>query len=150
MKTSKKIIAGCVAIAFSLCCHAEKTLTINGSQAERSDVKEITFAGDNLKLTYENGETFAMDMETVEINFTETTSIKESFANTFSYNTLVEEQLELSGLEAGSLVQVFRMDGRLLHSSIAEGERMTIPVSNYTSGSYLLKAGNQIVKFMKK
>lgn len=150
MKKNKKILAGCVALAFSLCCHAEKTLMINGSQAERSDVVEITFAGDYLKMAYDNGETFAMDMETVEINFTDATSIKESFANTFSYNTLVEDQLELTGLETGSLVQIFRMDGQLLFSSHIEGEAVSIPVSNYASGSYLLKAGNQIVKFIKK
>lgn len=150
MKKNKKLFAGCLAFAFTLCCHAEKTLMINGSQAERSDVVEITFAGDNLRMAYQNGETFSMDMETVEINFTDATSIKESFANTFSYNTLVGNLLELSGLESGSLVQIFRADGQLLHASTAKGEDMTIPVSDYPSGSYLMKANNQIVKFIKK
>ncbi len=150
MKTDKKIIAGCVAIAFSLFCHAEKTLTINGSLAERSDVTEITFAGDNLQLKYESGEVFKIDMEAVEINFSDGTSLKKSFANTFTCNSLIQDQINLSGIEPGATIQIFRMDGQLLYHSVAEDTKATIYVAELAPAPYLLKVGGQIVKFIKK
>lgn len=147
---NKKLLTSFLALGLSAYCYADKIVMINGSEADKGDVSEITFAGDNLLLKYSDGNTFKLDIETVEINFSDATTTGGVMANTFSYNSLVEDQLLLTGLEKGKQVQIIRVDGRVLYSAVAEGNAMAIPVNGLAPAPYLIKVGNQIVKFIKK
>lgn len=146
----KKLFIPFLALGMSAICHAEKTVLINGTEAEKSNVAEITFAGDNLELKYADGSTFKLDIEAIEINFSDATISKGVIANTFALNTLVENQLSLTGLEIGDQVQIIRVDGRVLYSAVAEEKTMNIAVDGLTPAPYLVKVGKQIVKFIKK
>lgn len=47
--------------------------------------------------------------------------------------------LTISGMEAGMLIQVYRLDGKLIHSGIAENDMVQISLPR---GIYLLRLGN--------
>lgn len=147
---NKKLLSSLFAFGLSTFCFAEKTVMINGSEAEKSDVSEITFAGDNLELKYADGSTFKLDIETIEINFSDATSVGGAVANSFSLSSMVDDQLSLTGLEIGMLVQIIRVDGRVLYSAVADGDAMNISVAGLSPAPYLIKVGKQIVKFIKK
>ncbi|MCQ2219291.1 MAG: hypothetical protein MJZ33_12570 [Paludibacteraceae bacterium] len=146
----KRLLASVFALGFSVLVFADKQVLINGSIAEKSDVTEITFKGDNLVLTYSDGSTFMLDMETVEINFSDATSTGGVLAGVFSLNTLVEDELVLSGLQIGEQIQIMGVDGKIYYSSFAEAENVRVSTASLAPSPYIIKVGKQIIKFIKK
>ena len=61
----------------------------------------------------------------------------EVFPNPFS------DQLTISGLTPGTLVQVRTLRGQLVHSTVADGPTLQIYTENIPSGTYLLRVGAQ-------
>lgn len=134
----------------SMCgmAHADvvQTLTVNGQKVEKV-VSQITFSGDNVVLHFDGTEeTYPMD--DVQIDFTSGAGIGN--ISTFKLNTFVDGQLNIAGLEAGTQVAVYDVSGKKLAHAQAEGESTLVNVDNLNSGVYILKAGNQIVKFVKR
>ena len=41
------------------------------------------------------------------------------------------------------------MQGKSVYNAKASGESVEIPVTNLSNGTYLLKVGNKVVKFIK-
>lgn len=134
----------------SMCgmAHADvvQTLTVNGQKVEKV-VSQITFSGDNVVLHFDGTEeTYPMD--DVQIDFTSGAGIGN--ISTFKLNTFVDGQLNIAGLEAGTQVAVYDVSGKKLAHAQAEGESTLVNVDNLNSGVYILKVGNQIVKFVKR
>lgn len=134
----------------SMCgmAHADvvQTLTVNGQKVEKV-VSQITFSGDNVVLHFDGTEeTYPMD--DVQIDFTSGAGIGN--ISIFKLNTFVDGQLNIAGLEAGTQVAVYDVSGKKLAHAQAEGESTLVNVDNLNSGVYILKAGNQIVKFVKR
>ena len=61
-------------------------------------------------------------------------------------NNVVDGSLNINGLAEGTLVQIFDGSGK----QVVATYDTTINVSSLKSGMYILKAGNQIVKFVKQ
>lgn len=134
----------------SMCgmAHADvvQTLTVNGQKVEKV-VSQITFSGDNVVLHFDGTEeTYPMD--DVQIDFTSGAGIGN--ISTFKLNTFVDGQLNIAGLAAGTQVVVYDVSGKKLAQAQAEGDSTLVYVDNLNSGVYILKAGNQIVKFVKR
>ena len=131
----KRIIAVSLAL-MSLCLSANadvvQTLTINGQTVEKT-VTQLTFSGDNVVLHFEGSEdSYALD--DVVLDFSDVSSINS--INTFKLNGLVDGRLDISGKKMASL---------------RAGEETTqVNVGDFRSGVYILKAGTQIVKFVKR
>ncbi len=53
-------------------------------------------------------------------------------------------------LELGSDLQIYNMQGALVYQSIVNSENISVDMSGYKSGIYLLKAGNKSAKFIKQ
>ena len=108
---------------------------------------QITFSGDNVVLHFDGTEeTYPMD--DVQIDFTSGAGIGN--ISTFKLNTFVDGQLNIAGLAAGTQVAVYDVSGKKLAQAQAEGGSTLVNVDNLNSGVYILKAGNQIVKFVKR
>lgn len=61
------------------------------------------------------------------------------------------DDLDIFGLEKGSLVQLYNMGGILLDSQKADGTNILhFSLSNRPAGTYLVKIGDQTLKFMKR
>ena len=121
-----------------------QTLIINGEVVEKV-VTKITFEGDLAVLTFADETIISEDMGNVIMRFMSSpTSIKNVEA--FQLNKAVGDNLEIDGLVEGTQVQVFDASGK----QVIVTYDSTINVSSLKPGMYILKAGNQIVKFAKK
>jgi hypothetical protein len=121
-----------------------QTLIINGEVVEKV-VTKITFEGDLAVLTFADETFISEDMGNVVMQFTASpTSIKNVEA--FQLNKAVGDNMEIDGLVEGTQVQVFDATGK----QVIVTNDPTINVSSLKPGMYILKAGNQIVKFAKK
>ena len=119
-------------------------LIINGEVVEKV-VTKITFEGDLAVLTFADETVVSEDMGNVIMRFMSSpTSIKNVEA--FQLNKAVGDNLEINGLVEGTQVQVFDASGK----QVIVTYDSTINVSSLKPGMYILKAGNQIVKFAKK
>ncbi len=121
-----------------------QTLIINGEVVEKV-VTKITFEGDLAVLTFADETVVSEDMGNVIMRFMSSpTSIKNVEA--FQLNKAVGDNLEINGLVEGTQLQVFDDTGK----QVIVTNDPTINVSSLKPGMYILKAGNQIVKFAKK
>ena len=121
-----------------------QTLIINGEVVEKV-VTKITFEGDLAVLTFADETVVSEDMGNVIMRFMSSpTSIKNVEA--FQLNKAVGDNLEINGLVEGTQVQVFDASGK----QVIVTYDSTINVSSLKPGMYILKAGNQIIKFAKK
>lgn len=121
-----------------------QTLIINGEPVEKV-VTKITFNGDLAVLTFSDATEISEDMGNVIMQFSSApTSIKDIAV--FQMNKAVDGELNIEGLPAGTQVVIFDASGKQLMATMAT----QINVSSLKSGVYVLKAGNQIVKFVKQ
>lgn len=121
-----------------------QTLIINGEVVEKV-VTKITFEGDLAVLTFADSSVAQEDMGNIVLQFSDSpTSIK--CISAFQLNNVVDGSLNINGLAEGTLVQIFDASGKQVVATYGT----TINVSSLKPGMYILKAGNQIVKFAKK
>lgn len=66
------------------------------------------------------------------------------------YPNPVQENLHMSGLREGSRVEIVALDGRVVKRMEAAGSELSIPVSDLSAGSYLLKTADTTLKFIKR
>lgn len=119
-------------------------LTINGQTVERI-VASITFEGDNVVLHFKGGDSQTADMDAVVLGF--------EYSPTTSISILrgtVDNFLNLTGLDEGTVVSIYDAQGKLITTATAREAKAVFSVSTLRSGVYVLKAGRQVVKFIKK
>lgn len=117
-------------------------LVINGEKVEKS-VTKISFEGDNVVLHFADASTQTADMGGVIISFSDAAAVRNLTA--YELRSVVNGRLILGGLPKGTEVTVYDAAGKLMLSSTASD----LNVSHLKSGVYILKAGQQIVKFSK-
>lgn len=120
-----------------------QTLIINGEPVEKV-VTKITFNGDLAVLTFSDATEISEDMGNVILRFSSSpTSIKNVEA--FQLNNVVGDNLDINGLAEGTKVVIYDTSGK----DVITTNGSNINVSSLKPGVYVLKAGNQIVKFVK-
>ena len=121
-----------------------QTLIINGEPVEKV-VTKITFNGDLAVLTFSDATEISEDMGNVILRFSfSPTSIKNVEA--FQLNNVVGDNLDINGLAEGTKVVIYDTSGK----DVITTNGSNINVSGLKPGMYILKAGNQIVKFVKQ
>lgn len=124
----------------------QQTLTINGQKVEKV-VSQITFVGDNVVLHFDGSEE-SYPMNDVQIDFSGTAGI--NTVSTFKLGGIVDGQLNIAGLADGTPIAVYDISGNRVASERANGEVTVVNLDRLNGGVYILKAGNQIVKFVKR
>lgn len=143
----KKIITAATAILlFGASAFASHTLMINGSPVDKV-VSKITFDGDNIVLHYDDNTTDTHDMEAVEIHDIQLSSIEGIETGVFT--GVVGNQMIVEGLANGAVAEVYNIQGVKCATAVAVETKAVIDLSGLNSGAYILRAGNQIVKFVK-
>lgn len=143
----KKILALACLVASAFTAGADAVLTVNGSEVQKA-VATLTFDGDNVTVTYADNSTSSHDMEAVSLSFSPSSSLE-----TLRFSELkvtVGSQLEVAGVAEGCLLQVFDIRGRLAVQARSAGSECAMDISALEPGVYLLRAGNEIVKFVKR
>ena len=121
-----------------------QTLIINGEPVEKV-VTKITFNGDLAVLTFSDATEISEDMGNVILRFSSApTSIKDIAV--FQMNKVVGDNLDINGLAEGTKVVIYDTSGK----DVITTNGSNINVSSLKPGMYILKAGNQIVKFVKQ
>ena len=120
---------------------------INGQKVEKVATK-ITFNGDNAVVTFSDGSSQSADMSQVVIYLNVSTDIRK--VETFSFNGLIGDELHLSNIAEGTAVTIYDATGKVLQQVKATDTTLSLNTASLKNGVYVLKAGNQIVKFLKK
>ena len=125
-----------------------QTITINGETVEQVATK-LTFNGDKVIINYSNGENSGeVDMESVVISFTNSTGI--GAISTYQFNGFVDGTLNIGNIADGTPIVVYNTSGSIVASVKSSGNSAQIDINGQPSGIYLLKAGKQVVKFVKR
>lgn len=127
---------------------ADAVLTVNGLKVEKT-VTRLTFEGDEVKVTFSDDSESSHDMADVSFSFVPSAGV----GSVLSFSTLnisVGDRLEISGTYAGCRLQVFDLKGQLSAQAVASCNTCVIDISHLEGGAYILKAGNEIVKFIKR
>lgn len=127
---------------------ADAILTVNGQKVEKS-VTRLTFDGDNVKVAYGDNTTSHHDMADVAFSFSSSSGI-DAVSSFGSIAVSVGNQLEVSGVIPGCTLQVFDVRGRLVAQATAMSGECVMEISHLEGGVYILKAGKEIVKFVKR
>ncbi len=120
---------------------------INGQKVEKVATK-ITFNGDNAVVSFSDGSSQSADMSQVVIYLNVSTDIRK--VETFSFNGLIGDELHLSNIAEGTAVTIYDATGKVLQQVKATDTTLSLNTASLKNGVYVLKAGNQIVKFLKK
>lgn len=124
-----------------------QVVIINGQEVEKFATK-ITFSGDNAIVTFSDGTTDTADMSNVVIYLNVSTDI--SKVQTFNYNGIIGDDIRLSNIAEGTTVTIYDATGKVLQQVKATDTTLSLNTASLKNGVYVLKAGNQIVKFLKK
>ena len=128
----------------------QQTVTINGQTVEKT-VVQITFDKDQVVLHFNDGLTQTADMDDVSIAFSpkDAESISSLQDNAFIFHGVVNGQLTIGNLQEGTHLTIFNANGQRMMSALSTGGTTTLQVSQLPVGTYILRAGTQIVKFQK-
>lgn len=124
-----------------------QVVIINGQEVEKFATK-ITFSGDNAIVTFSDGTTDTADMSNVVIYLNVSTDI--SKVQTFNYNGIIGDDIRLSNIAEETTVTIYDATGKVLQQVKATDTTLSLNTASLKNGVYVLKAGNQIVKFLKK
>lgn len=124
-----------------------QVVIINGQEVEKVATK-ITFNGDNAVVSFSDGSSQSADMSQVVIYLNVSTDIRK--VETFSFNGLIGDELHLSNIAEGTAVTIYDATGKVLQQVKATDTTLSLNTASLKNGVYVLKAGNQIVKFLKK
>lgn len=147
-KKSLHIFLLLLLFATSAFADTTQTITINGETVEQVATK-LTFNDDKVIITYSNGENSGeVDMESVVITFTTSTGI--GAISTYQFNGIVDGTLNIGNIADGTPIVVYNTSGSIVASMKSSGNSAQIDINGQPSGIYLLKAGKQVVKFVKR
>ena len=124
-----------------------QVVIINGQEVEKFATK-ITFSGDNAVVSFSDGTTDTADMSNVVIYLNVSTDI--SKVQTFNYNGIIGDDIRLSNIAEGTTVTIYDAAGKVQQQVKATDTTLSLNTASLKNGVYVLKAGNQIVKFLKK
>jgi methionine-rich copper-binding protein CopC len=145
MKKLKLIIMLCL-LTFVMSAQAGnvQTLTINGEKVEKL-VTRITFEGDEAVLTFSDQTMQKSDMESVKLSFT-----PEDLTAIGFIKNAVNKSFSIEGLEPGTEILIYNAEGKLVIKGCASENLTILKAASLKKGVYLMKAGRQVVKFVKR
>ena len=137
-----------LSMAGGLFAETTQTLLINGEKVDKV-VSSISFDGDNVVLHFGN-DTESHDMNLVSLSLDHTSGLKN--LNVFTFNGKIEGGvLSVSGVDNGTPIYIFNLSGVTQTSATADSNgQATIDINTLPGGVYILKAGNNCVKFVKR
>lgn len=133
-----------LSVAFTAQAGNVQTLVINGEKVEKV-VARITFEGDNVVLTFSDQTAQTADMESVKLSFT-----PEDLTAIGTIRNAVNKTFSIEGLEPGTEITVYNADGKQVLTTHASEDLTILKMTSLKKGVYLMKAGKQVVKFIKR
>lgn len=66
------------------------------------------------------------------------------------YPNPTADEVTIHGVEAGAVIRLFTIDGRMLSNTVADNENVNVSVSTLPAGTYLLQVNGNVVKIIKQ
>ena len=134
--------------------HADmvQTVTVNGVEVAGKSVASMTFNGDNAVIVYSDNSTETAPFEQVRImiSYGSTGINQATQTGVYNFKGVVDGTLCVSGIPAGTKAVLYDANGRQCVTAVAGADGLSIDMKGKTAGVYMLKAGDQVVKFIKK
>ena len=141
------------AISSYINCHAQSTqnIIINGNEVKGKEVATMTFDGDDVRIVFADNSTETVNMDKVKIFFNSApTGIGNAKTMVFNCNGAVGNYLTVSGIPEKTSITIHDTAGKQKTQVIANDNVTSIYVGNLSKGIYTAKAGNSVIKFVKK
>lgn len=130
---------------------------LNGAEEQLAitQIGKITFSEDVMYLWAKNGDLLGSTPVSLIDKIVFTGELFHSIDNVNDCRIQVfpnptSESLIVRGLEDEQVVRVYSMDGQLMQSAVTINGESKLQVNGLQSGTYLLQAGANVVKFIKK
>ena len=149
-----------------LLAEGEQTLVVQSKDGTKnkqllSEVQRITFNAGSVTVVSKDGQTTPFSLSEVQkILFSRETGIsgidevtESAAANTnriLLYPNPVQDVLYVEGIEENTMIRIFNIKGALFQSAIAKEKEVQLNVGALPQGMYILQAGNQAIRFIKK
>ena len=141
------VVLGCL-LAGSLYAAGAHTLTIDGARVDKT-VATITFDGDKAILSFGDNSSSTHDLGSVVLDFNSTSGISDISVGQLSVT--VGESITVSGVSEGTPIIIYNIRGEQLKAIAAPGSAScVITLDGMPGGVYILSAGSEIVKFVKR
>jgi len=129
------------------------TLKADGTETvyALADVQKIVFENNTMTVNMKSGSD-AKGITSVSFLLSDGSGIEKPqlFSSVFVFPNPVKTNLTVSGADKGMKINLFDLNGKLLQSVIAKDNSTEVNVSSFPSGIYLLRVGEQTVKFIKQ
>ena len=142
-KTFYLLLMALVFVFAPVQAQSTQKLVINGETVDKV-VAKITFEGDSVVLYFNDGNNQKADMSVVSLSFTGSSDIQS--LSTYQMRSLVDGHLNLQGLAPDTEVTILDAAGK----QMIRTRQHNVNVAQLRPGVYVVKAGNQIVKFVKR
>ncbi len=126
-----------------------QTIVINGTAVEKT-LTQITFNGDQVVLKFSDNSSQTTDMANVSITFSASESTGIGNIAAYQLPEQVGNMLNIDNIAEGTIIQIFNASGMPVQKSKAGKGKTAIDITPLKKGIYVLRAGSQVVKFMKK
>ena len=126
-----------------------QTIVINGTAVEKT-LTQITFNGDQVVLKFSDNSSQTTDMANVTITFSASESSGIGSIAAYQLPEQVGNMLNIANIAEGTIIQIFNASGMPVQKSKAGKVKTAIDITSLKKGIYVLRAGSQVVKFMKK
>jgi len=129
------------------------TLKADGTETvyALADVQKIVFENNTMTVNMKSGSD-AKGITSVSFLLSDGSGIEKPqlFSSVFVFPNPVKTNLTVSGADKGIKINLFDLNGKLLQSVIAKDNSTEVNVLSLPSGIYLLRVGEQTVKFIKQ
>lgn len=149
MKRLIRNILIAVCLSWSAFAMSAPEIKVNG-EAISSSPSQIKINGDIVNVTFTDGSALSFDMDDIVVNFNTITDVSALQKCLYGIKTIVNNQLVLTGVEAGKRLSMLSVSGISVYSCHTESNETRIDISNLASGVYLLNVDGKVVKFIKK
>lgn len=157
----KKALLSLALVTMSLAANAETSLHVvyldsEEQSYELSKVQYIDFRdADNFTVVGKDGSTLNSSeyskTRRIDFNSEQNKAITEQAnAKVKVYPNPTQDALNITGIEENSNISIMDYQGKVLYNVKASGSELQVPVSSYANGTYLIKIGGKVVKFIKE
>lgn len=133
----------------TITCFAKTTITINNNVVEKAPYK-IEAEGIYLRITFDDNSSIMSRMDDTIVKFEDPAGIKRiCLPEYFILKSEVGNQVRIDGIKSGDTIILYSANGVMLSSCRSAGSSLTLDLSGYANGIYVLKVNNKSIKFTK-
>ncbi|MDD2559428.1 MAG: T9SS type A sorting domain-containing protein [Bacteroidales bacterium] len=134
---------------FSMKAFSERIVRIEGQELEQA-VSRISFRGDTAILHFGEGDSLATHCLLLAVEFTAQSGLS-SLQNSrvLLARNPVKDYLPLENLEVGNSLLLYDNEGRLIKKQKVSSSSEQIDLSGLPAGVYLLRTGQDLIRFVK-